>query len=529
MPETIVEFKDLRKTYDGVTYVIDNINLKIIKGEFVTLLGPSGCGKTTLLRMLGGFDQPTSGQILLNGKDISGLAPNERPINTVFQKYALFPHLNIYENIAFGLKLKGMKKSEIKKKVKDVLEVVDLEGFEERSISTLSGGQQQRIAIARAIVNEPEILLLDEPLSALDYQMRKEMQLELKDLHEKLGITFIFVTHDQEEALTMSDKIVVMNDGHIQQHGLPESIYDEPANAFVADFIGESNIFSGVMSGERKVTFFKHEFDCVDDYKPGTRVEAVVRLEDVVLTKPVDGKVCGEVISSIFKGSYYDVTVQYGKNEIMARSVKKIEKGQMVGIDIEPDGIHIMPNDPTRNHFSGRVDEEGNIICSDFTVSAEMLSKAAFQSHRTAVQKADDVDEENMMPEEISGNNIDEKNMWSGEITENNIDEENMMPGEISEVNDHKAGNISADKELDLRPGTEVDVYFSPAAAILSDDPDAGLIRGTITRTIYKGDHYSYVVRSENDLDYYVNDEYLWNNGDFVSVEIPAEQIVLKQ
>ena len=255
MGDYIIELKNISKCYEGDTAAVDNVSLSIAKGEFVTLLGPSGCGKTTILRMIGGFELPTSGQILLGGKDISKLPPNERPINTVFQKYALFPYLNIYDNIAFGLKLKKLPKDVIDEKVRHVLDVVDLEGFERRRVHTLSGGQQQRVAIARAIVNEPEILLLDEPLGALDYKMRKEMQLELKLMHEQLGITFIFVTHDQEEALTMSDKIVVMSNGEIQQVGTPEEIYDEPKNAFVADFIGESNIFNGVMTG--------HKRDCV--------------------------------------------------------------------------------------------------------------------------------------------------------------------------------------------------------------------------------------------------------------------------
>ena len=244
MSENIIELKNIKKVFDD-TAVVENFNLTVKKGEFVTFLGPSGCGKTTTLRMIAGFEFPTEGEILLNGEDISRIPPNLRPINTVFQRYALFPHLNVYENVAFGLNLKKLPKPVIAEKVRRVLEVVDLEGFEKRKISTLSGGQQQRIAIARAIVNEPDILLLDEPLGALDLKMRQEMQLELKSMHERLGITFIYVTHDQEEALTMSDKVVVMSDGMIQQIGTPEEIYNEPKNAFVADFIGESNIFEG--------------------------------------------------------------------------------------------------------------------------------------------------------------------------------------------------------------------------------------------------------------------------------------------
>ena len=244
--ETLIELRHVKKDF-GAETVIEDFSLEVKRGEFVTFLGPSGCGKTTILRMIGGFEKPTSGEILLNGQDIAPLPPNLRPVNTVFQKYALFPHLNVYDNVAFGLKLKKLDKKEMDLRVKKALEMVDLEGFEKRSVNTLSGGQQQRIAIARAIINEPEVLLLDEPLSALDYKMRKEMQLELKNMHRKLGITFIFVTHDQEEALTMSDKVVVMSDGEIQQVGTPEEIYNEPANVFVADFIGESNIFNGRM------------------------------------------------------------------------------------------------------------------------------------------------------------------------------------------------------------------------------------------------------------------------------------------
>ena len=249
MSQNIIELRNIKKVFeDDDTTVVEDFNLEVKKGEFVTFLGPSGCGKTTTLRMIAGFEFPTEGEILLNGEDISHLPPNLRPINTVFQRYALFPHLNVYENVAFGLNLKKLPKHVIDEKVKKVLEVVDLEGFEKRKISTLSGGQQQRIAIARAIVNEPDILLLDEPLGALDLKMRKEMQIELKAMHEQLGITFIYVTHDQEEALTMSDKVVVMSDGMIQQIGTPEEIYNEPKNAFVADFIGESNIFEGRMT-----------------------------------------------------------------------------------------------------------------------------------------------------------------------------------------------------------------------------------------------------------------------------------------
>ena len=274
--ENIIELKHLTKKFEDGFLAVSDFNLEVKKGEFVTFLGPSGCGKTTTLRMIAGFDLPTEGQILLNGRDITKLPPYQRPINTVFQRYALFPHMNIYENIAFGLRQKKTKEDVIKEKVKKVLDLVDLEGFEGRSVQTLSGGQQQRIAIARALVNEPEILLLDEPLGALDLKMRKEMQLELKQMHDELGITFIYVTHDQEEALTMSDRIVVMSEGRIQQLGTPEDIYNEPKNAFVADFIGESNIFNGIMTGKLRARFCGGEFECVDDIEEGTHITAVV-------------------------------------------------------------------------------------------------------------------------------------------------------------------------------------------------------------------------------------------------------------
>ena len=320
--EKIIELKHITKTYENGFTAVSDFNLYVKKGEFVTFLGPSGCGKTTTLRMIAGFELPTEGEILLNGKNIANLPPYERPINTVFQRYALFPHMNIFENIAFGLRQKKMAEDVIVKKVKKVLELVDLEGFEGRSVSTLSGGQQQRIAIARALVNEPEILLLDEPLGALDLKMRKEMQLELKDMHNRLGITFIYVTHDQEEALTMSDTIVVMSEGKIQQIGKPEDIYNEPKNAFVADFIGESNIFNGIMTGHLKARFCGGEFDCVDDVEEGTHITAVVRPEDVIITKPEEGTIRGKVSSVIFKGMHYEITVESGKSEMVIQSVR---------------------------------------------------------------------------------------------------------------------------------------------------------------------------------------------------------------
>ncbi|MBQ7163695.1 MAG: ABC transporter ATP-binding protein, partial [Clostridia bacterium] len=359
MDDKIIELIGVSRQYD-TTLAVDNIDLYVKKGEFVTFLGPSGCGKTTTLRMIAGFEMPTSGQILLNGKDITKIPPYERPINTVFQRYALFPHMNVFDNIAYGLKLKKvtavyeneqgerierkekLSKAEISEKVKRVLKLVDLEEFEKRDVTTLSGGQQQRVAIARAIVNEPEILLLDEPLGALDLKMRKDMQLELKDMHKKLGITFIYVTHDQEEALTMSDTIVVMKDGTIQQIGTPMDIYNVPKNAFVADFIGESNIFSGTIVGDRKVKFINHVFDCVDDFPLHEKVDVVVRPEDVVLKDAGEGQVDGVITSSIFKGVHFEMAFTVGKTEIIIQDTVERKVGEKASVFIDPESIHIM-------------------------------------------------------------------------------------------------------------------------------------------------------------------------------------------
>ena len=374
MADNIIELRHISKVYsDNGFKAVDDFNLEVKRGEFVTFLGPSGCGKTTTLRMIAGFEMPTSGEILLNGEDISQLPANKRPINTVFQRYALFPHMNIYDNIAFGLKLKKLPKEEIRKKVKRVLDIVDLEGFENRKISTLSGGQQQRIAIARALVNEPEILMLDEPLGALDLKMRQEMQLELKHMHDELGITFIYVTHDQEEALTMSDKIVVLSEGRIQQIGTPEDIYNEPQNAFVADFIGESNIFKGIMTGHMKVRFCGGEFIGMDDVPEGTLVDVVVRPEDVIITKPEDGIIEGEVVSVIFKGMHYEVTVESGKYEMVIRTTKCYSVGERIGMKLEPDGIHIMLAEDHTTSFVTNINSDytldfnGKVINCDLT------------------------------------------------------------------------------------------------------------------------------------------------------------------
>ena len=363
--ENIIELKHISKVYsDNGFKAVDDFNLEVKRGEFVTFLGPSGCGKTTTLRMIAGFELPTDGQILLNGEDISQLPANKRPINTVFQRYALFPHMNIYENIAFGLKLKKLPKEEIRKKVKHVLDMVDLEGFEDRKISTLSGGQQQRIAIARALVNEPEILMLDEPLGALDLKMRKEMQIELKNMHDQLGITFIYVTHDQEEALTMSDKIVVLSEGKIQQIGTPEDIYNEPKNAFVADFIGESNILDGVMLDDYLAEFAGQKFRCVDKgFTKNEPVDVVIRPEDIYIFEPSDAaQLTGTVTSSIFKGVHYEMLVQTREGyELMVQDYHCFEAGREVGLLVKPFDIHVMKKERTCNTFEGKLLDETHV------------------------------------------------------------------------------------------------------------------------------------------------------------------------
>jgi len=487
--ENIIELKGIKKCYDDFVAVKD-FNLEVKKGEFVTFLGPSGCGKTTTLRMIAGFELPTEGHILLNGKDISVLPPNKRPINTVFQRYALFPHLNIFDNIAFGLKMKNaevtyknnegqtlirkekLSRTEIKEKVKRVLEIVDLEGFEKRDISTLSGGQQQRIAIARAIVNEPEILLLDEPLGALDLKMRKEMQLELKAMHEKFGITFIYVTHDQEEAITMSDKVVVMSDGMIQQIGTPEEIYNEPKTVFVADFIGESNIFNGKMCANNKVRFCGAEFTCLDDFHIGSDVDVVVRPEDIEMTIPENGQIKGNVQSVIFKGMHYDITVLSGENEILMKSTKNAGVGELLGIRIEPNGIHVINALTNINIFEGVITAIDKVAFAEGEFDCNILK------------------------------------LYPGSRISNNT---------LLDKDGNKMNVI----------GSSVTVQVPVASPSMSDDIDAGGTKGHIVSLIYKGDHYHYIVRTKNGEDIHLHDQSLWNENDHVSVIIPKESINL--
>ena len=341
MSNAVIELKNISKSF-GEEDILENFSVEIKRHAFVTILGPSGCGKTTMLRLIGGFETPDEGQILFDGEDITNLPPYKRHLNTVFQKYALFPHMNVYDNVAFGLTIKKIDKKIIKEKVSEVLKLVNLSGFEKRSVDSLSGGQQQRIAIARALVNEPEVLLLDEPLGALDLKLRQEMQLELKKIQKKLGITFIYVTHDQEEALTMSDEIIVMNDGKIQQMGSPIDIYNEPENAFVASFIGESNIIDGIMQKDYLVEFAGNSFECLDagfgDYE---FVDVVIRPEDIKFDKE-KGKIPGTVTSVIFKGVHYEMIINAADFDWTVQSTTMEPVGAKVYLDFYPNDIHIM-------------------------------------------------------------------------------------------------------------------------------------------------------------------------------------------
>ena len=347
--ENIIELKDISISF-GEQTVLDGINLYIRDGEFVTLLGPSGCGKTTTLRIIGGFEEPDSGDIFFEGKKINGVPSYKRQVNTIFQRYALFPHLNVYENVAFGMRVKKAKEGVIKEKVAEVLKLVNLEGLQKRRIDTLSGGQQQRVAIARALANEPRVLLLDEPLAALDLKLRKDMQVELKKIQQSLGITFIFVTHDQEEALTMSDTVVVMDAGKIQQIGTPKDIYNEPKNAFVADFIGESNILDGIMKKDFVAEFSGHVFECLDKgFAENEAVDVVVRPEDVDIVAPEKGMLTGVVTSVTFLGVHYEIIVDIGGFKWMIQTTDEAFEGDTVGLFIEPDAIHIMK----KSEYSG--------------------------------------------------------------------------------------------------------------------------------------------------------------------------------
>lgn len=342
MEKKIIELKNISKNFED-QQVLKGIDLNIYENEFLTLLGPSGCGKTTLLRIIGGFEEPSNGQLIFDGKDISKVPPYKREVNTVFQKYALFPFLNVADNIAFGLNLKKMDKDVIEKKVSRMLELVGLKGFEKRDVTLLSGGQQQRVAIARALVNEPKVLLLDEPLGALDAKLRKDMQTELKKIQKEVGITFIFVTHDQEEALSMSDTIVVLNDGVIQQIGTPMDIYNEPQNRFVAEFIGESNIIEGNMIKDCLVNFDGIDWECVDKgFKDNEDIEVVLRPEDMDVVEPEDGKVSGTIISKVFMGVHYEYLVETKNRNYKVHTTENYDIGKKVGLTIDPFDIQVM-------------------------------------------------------------------------------------------------------------------------------------------------------------------------------------------
>ena len=345
----IIELKNITKAYDGQV-VLDNISLDIYDNEFITLLGPSGCGKTTTLRIIAGFEQPDQGEVYFLGEDIVALPPHKRNVNTVFQRYALFPHLNVYENIAFPLREKKVGNAEIQEKVTEMLKLVALSGFEKRSVTSLSGGQQQRVAIARALVSRPKVLLLDEPLAALDLKLRKDMQQELKNIQKATGITFVFVTHDQEEALSMSDTVVVMSEGRIQQIGTPIDIYNEPQNAFVADFIGESNIVNGIMLEDEKVRFSGHVFDCVDaGFEKNEPVDVVIRPEDVDIVPEEKGMLKGVVTGVTFLGVHYEIIVDINGFKWMIQTTDFVDVDERIGIYLEPDAIHIMK----KSEYSG--------------------------------------------------------------------------------------------------------------------------------------------------------------------------------
>jgi spermidine/putrescine transport system ATP-binding protein len=452
----IITVEHLSHTFGDKT-VLQDINLSIGKGEFVTILGPSGCGKTTLMRLIGGFLRATEGKIAIAGSDMTLTPPHLRPVNTVFQKYALFPHLNVYNNIAFGLKLRKSPEEVIKKKVMQVLKIVTMTDYEERDVDTLSGGQQQRVAIARAIVNEPDVLLLDEPLAALDLKMRKDMQMEIKAMHKKLGISFVYVTHDQEEALTLSDRIVVMREGVIQQIGTPEQIYNEPENSFVADFIGESNILNGVMIRDCFVEFAGHQFECVDKgFDTNELVDVVVRPEDIYIFEKLDAaQFSGQVTSSIFKGVHYEMMVNTSDGfEIMIQDYNGFDVGDTVGLRIKPFDIQVMKKERICNTFEGTIVDETQV---------RFLG-------------------------------------YSFDCTE----------------------------AKEFKSGTEVKIKVQFQHIVLHDNEEDGMLSGTVSFILYKGDHYHLTVLTEENEHLFIDTNDIWDDGDRVGISIPSEFIQIE-
>lgn len=541
--EKIIEFKHVTKIFDGVT-VIEDENFYVRKGEFLTILGPSGCGKSTTLRMIAGFETPTSGDILLEGKDIVTMPAYKRPINTVFQHYALFPNYDVYGNVAFGLKqvkvpvplkkkdgtpvlkinktkIKYLKKqiarlskdtimdqnekeerikkfegiieelkntpeqaykyrhlsnAEMDDRIMRALQIVDLDEMEGRSIDTLSGGQQQRVAIARAIVLQPKILLLDEPLGALDLKMRKDMQLELKEMHRKLGITFIYVTHDQEEALTMSDTVMVMSDGVIQQIGSPTDIYNEPKNAFVADFIGDSNIYNGVMTGEKRVKILGKEFTCLDDFPIHDRVDVVIRPEDIKLsTTQKEDSFEGFIDSKVFKGIFFQYSIMVGKEEVIVKSTKDFAEKSNIFLTLVPDSMHIMKKQLSTNVFTDiQIDKNNNAVIDD-------------------------------VPFEVNITQL---------LANSNVDEDGYL--------------VVGNSKYDLT-GFKVTATVKPEDIQITDDISSSQIGATVISQVYKGDHYLIIARTDDEEeDFIISTPYPFNVGDTVGISIPKDKITLR-